>query len=71
AARYWSTQNTGRGGSASIGGAFVLDAGVSTTLVPRVLLSAGVRNLLDKQYQWWSAYPARGMDLYLTAKARL
>ena len=31
----------------------------------------GVRNLLDKKYQWWSGYPARGMDFSITAKARI
>jgi hypothetical protein len=71
AARYWGKQNTDRGGSASIAGALVLDAGAETTLIPRVLLSGGVRNLLDKQYQWWSGYPAPGAEFYVTAKATL
>ncbi len=71
AARYWSQQNVDRAGSAWIGGAFVLDAGVSTTLVSRLLLSAGVRNLLDEEYQWWSGYPALGIDVYVTAKFRI
>jgi outer membrane receptor protein involved in Fe transport len=71
AARYWSKQNVDRAGSRSIGSAVVLDAGASTTLIPRVLLSGGVRNLLDKQYEWWSGYPARGLDFYVTARARL
>lgn len=71
AARYWSRQNLDRAGLTWIGGAFVLDAGISTTIIPRVLLSAGVRNLLDDRYQWWAGYPARGIDFHVTAKARL
>ncbi len=71
AARYWSEQNIDRTGSTWLGATFLLDAGVTTTLVPRLVLGAGVRNLLDEEYQWWSGYPAPGIDFYLTAKARL
>jgi hypothetical protein len=70
ALRGWTDQNVDRAGTATIAGALVADAGVSTTLVPQLLLSAGIRNLLDQQYEWWSGYPARGIDFYVTAKAR-
>jgi hypothetical protein len=70
ALRGWTDQNVDRAGSSSIAGAVVVDAGASTTIVPQLLLSAGVRNLLDQRYEWWSGYPARGIDVYLTAKAR-
>lgn len=71
AVRGWGERNTVIGGAESIGGAVVLDAGASTTLVPHLLLSGGARNLLDKKHQWWSGYPALGLELYVTAKARL
>jgi hypothetical protein len=71
ASRYWYKQNVDRGGSLSIGGVFLVDAGASTDLIPRVLISAGVHNLLDRKYSWWGGYPARGLDLFFTVKARL
>lgn len=71
AARYWSRQNINRGALTWIGGALVADVGVSTTIVSSVLLSAGIRNLFDRQYLRWNGYPARGIDFYVTAKARL
>lgn len=70
AARYWSRQNIDREALTWIGGTLVADAGVSTTIVSRVLLSAGIRNLFDRRYLRWNGYPARGLDFYLTAKAR-
>ncbi len=70
-ARYWSRQNIDRAGLTWIGGAFVADAGVSTTIVSRVLLSAGIRNMFDRRFLRWNGYPARGIDFYVTAKARL
>lgn len=71
ASRYWYKQNIDRNGTESIAGVFLLDAGASTDLIPRVLISAGIHNLLDKKYSWWSGYPARGLDLFFTVKANL
>jgi len=71
ASRYWYRQNTDRAGQQKIGGAFLLDASASTDLIPHVLLSAGVHNILDRKYSWWAGYPARGLDLFFTVKARL
>jgi outer membrane receptor protein involved in Fe transport len=71
ASRYWYKQNTGRNGAESIGGAFLVDAGASTDLIPHVLISAGIHNIFDRKYSWWAGYPARGLDLFFTVKARL
>ena len=70
ALRGWTEMNADRTGTTTVPGAAVVDAGVSTTLLPQVLLSAGVRNLLDQDWQWWAGYPARGIDFFVTAKAR-
>jgi len=71
ASRYWYKQNVDRSGALSIGGVFLIDAGASTDLIPNVLISAGIHNLLDRKYSWWGGYPARGLDLFFMVKARL
>ncbi len=71
ASRYWYKQNVDRDGSLSIGGVFLVDAGASTNLIPHVLISGGIHNLFDRKYSWWSGYPARGLDVFFTVKARL
>ncbi|HLB00397.1 MAG TPA: hypothetical protein VJO14_03335 [Bacteroidota bacterium] len=71
ASRYWYRQNTDRAGAQSIGGVLLVDAGASTDLIPHLLISAGIHNLFDRRYSWWSGYPARGLDLFFMVKARL
>lgn len=71
ASRYWYKQNVDREGDLAIGGVFLVDVGASTDLIPHVLISGGIHNLFDRKYSWWSGYPARGLDLFFSVKARL
>lgn len=67
--RWWSRRNVDRAGAGSLGAVFLLDASVSTTVIPRMVLTAGVRNLGGTEYSWWQSYRARGLDIFLIAKA--
>lgn len=66
-----SNQNIDRMAARTIDGRFLLNIGASTTIIPRSLLSASIKNLLGVSYDWWERYPASGLQFLLEAKVNL
>jgi hypothetical protein len=55
----------------TIDGAFLLNIGASTTIVPKTILTFSIYNLLGVSYEWWADYPAPGLRFSLEAKVNL
>ncbi len=68
---YWSSQNIDLQATRSLDGVALINVGASTTLVPRMALSATVKNLLGTAYYWWEGYKAPGIQFFLEAKVNL
>ena len=67
----WSEQNVDLMATRTLDGAVLLNAGASTTIVPRTLISASLHNLLGMSYAWWAGYQAPGFQFSLEAKVNL
>lgn len=65
---YWSEQNIDLISEKDIGARFLVEVGASTQIIPRTILSAEIRNLLDDRYEWWNNYIAPGISFRLKAK---
>lgn len=70
-AEYQGPRNVDRLGTQSISGFVLLNAGMTTSALPRTVLSGEVRNLLNWNYERWGGYVAPGIELNLTAKISL
>jgi hypothetical protein len=68
---YWSEQNTDSLATRTLDGTVLLNIGASTTMIPKVALSASINNLLGSSYYWWEGYKAPGLQILLEAKVNL
>lgn len=68
---FQTSRNVDRGGSQSLPSLFLLNCGVSSAIVHRLVLGAEIKNLLNIQYEWWKDYPAPGIEFRLTAKVNI
>lgn len=70
-AELWSKQNGTLDGTVRLKERFVVSAGLSTTIIPRVCLSADISNMLDQKYEWWGGYEAPGIAFSIDAKVNI
>ncbi len=68
---YWSKQNIDLAGTRTIGDHLILSGGASTHIIPKVVISAELTNLLNTSYDWWDAFPAPGTRFVVKAKVNL
>ncbi|MBI5022487.1 MAG: hypothetical protein HZB59_13715 [Ignavibacteriales bacterium] len=65
---FWSRQNATLNGSTKLKERLLLNAGVSTTIIPRILISLEISNIFNRKYEWWSGYIAPGISFLIDAK---
>lgn len=65
---YWSKQKVDLISGKDISSRFLVEVGASTQFIPRTILSAEIRNLLDDRYEWWNNYIAPGISFRLKAR---
>lgn len=70
-ADYAGRQNADRAGAVTLTDRLLLGAGVSSTVVPRTILSLSAQNIFNAAYEWWRSYTAPGRALYLSAKVNV
>jgi hypothetical protein len=68
AIEYLSPRNIDRLGNRSLDNVFLLNAGGSTTIIPRIVLSAELLNIFNTSYEWWRGYVAPGIQFNINAK---
>jgi len=68
---YLSKRNIDRAGTRSLGDVFLVNAGASTDIIPRIALAAELKNLFDVNYEWWNGYRAPGVQFNVTAKINI
>jgi hypothetical protein len=68
---FQSKRNVDLAGDRSLEPVYLIGAGASARIIPRVVVSFEVANLLDTKYEWWSAYRAPGIQFGLEAKVNL
>ncbi len=68
---YSSRQHADRQGLRELTVPFILNSGVSSTILREIILSFEVSNLLNTGYEWWSGYPAPGREFRLQARMNI
>ncbi|HUN66996.1 MAG TPA: TonB-dependent receptor [Bacteroidota bacterium] len=68
---YTSKRNVDPAGARTLGDAVLVDAGCSTSRIPRTALSLSIRNIFNTAYEWWEGYSAPGRKIMLEAKVNL
>jgi outer membrane cobalamin receptor len=68
---YLSKRNIDRAGAQSLGNVFLVNAGASTNVIPKIVIAGEVKNLFDVNYEWWNGYRAPGIEFNVTAKFNL
>ena len=68
---YLSKRNIDRAGTQSLGNVFLVNAGASTSVIPKIVIAGEIQNLFDVGYEWWNGYPAPGIQFNVTAKFNL
>ncbi|MBI5476407.1 MAG: hypothetical protein HY964_06690 [Ignavibacteriales bacterium] len=68
---FWSRQNGVIDGSIKLKERILLNAGLTTTVLPHTFLSFELSNILNRNYEWWSGYRAPGISFLLNAKVNI
>jgi hypothetical protein len=68
---FWSKQNAALDGATKLKERLLLNAGASTTVIPRTFLSLEISNIFNRKYEWWSGYIAPGISFLLDAKLNI